>query len=385
MAHADVAAALLQKLESFPVFNIDLSSLLADGAYFSPEQALVSRILEARRAAPCVIYLPDVIGWWRSATDSLRTILMVQLDSIPVNLAVLWVSSLILEPGRSEQQNDTGAASNSACVGNISNDSVKIDSLGMRAEGTCPSEGKDTSVINFDEKLLQVIHFLGGGECNSKMITGDEASYGLLTRSYASVIDLCVPTYIERLDFFSKFFESLSKLPHTLYSAQKTLYKSHNQVLHMAEEVAATTEEGGKGQYGVRSAALALADINEERDKNFMREQRVFFRAALSELLKEKRFQSLWRPVDPEQVPDYYDVITAPMDLETMRSKVDADLYPTYKYFLYDIEQIIFNAKEYNPLNSKDSRGRSIVSAAHNMLDVVETHAYGFKQRMEYD
>lgn len=85
------------------------------------------------------------------------------------------------------------------------------------------------------------------------------------------------------------------------------------------------------------------------------------------------------------KVPDYYDIITAPMDLETMRCKVDMDLYPTYKYFLYDIEQIIFNAKEYNPLNSKDSRGRSIVSAAHNMLDVVETHAYGFKQRLGYD
>jgi hypothetical protein len=73
------------------------------------------------------------------------------------------------------------------------------------------------------------------------------------------------------------------------------------------------------------------------------------------------------------------------MDLETMRCKVDENLYPTYKYFLYDIEQIIFNAKEYNPLNTKDSRGRSIVSAAHNMLDVVETHAYGFKQRLGYD
>jgi hypothetical protein len=27
-------------------------------------------------------------------------------------------------------------------------------------------------------------------------------------------------------------------------------------------------------------------------------------------------------PVDPEHVPDYYDVVTCPMDMETMRMKV---------------------------------------------------------------
>ena len=46
-----------------------------------------------------------------------------------------------------------------------------------------------------------------------------------------------------------------------------------------------------------------------------------------------------------------------------IRIKVDQNLYPTYESFKWDIEQIVFNAKEYNPVTCKDSRGRNIVSA----------------------
>ena len=388
MSHADVAAALLQKLESFQVFSIDLSSLLADGAFVSAEQALVSRMLEARRAAPCVLYLPDIIGWWRAASDSLRTVLTSQLESIPVNLPVLWVSTLIFDKGRAERTQGTDTTCSDGCVGTAPAPAC-VDLSGGFQNGEVDRESasaEDTIAPEWiDERLVQAITFLGGGEGGWKEAQSGEANCDVLERSFASVVDLSGPTSSERLDFFKEFFDSLSRLPSTLYSAQKSMYTARNQVLSIAEQVSVAAEEGDSRQGGPRLMAAALADINEERDKNYMREQRVFFRAALSELLKEKRFQSLWRPVDPEQVPDYYDVITAPMDLETMRSKVDADLYPTYKYFLYDIEQIVFNAKEYNPLNSKDSRGRSIVSAAHNMLDVVETHTYAFTQRMGYD
>lgn len=275
MSHADVAAALLQKLESYQTFNIDISSLLADGSYLSAEQALVSRIVEARRAAPCVVYLPDVLGWWRAASDSLRTVLASQLDSIPVNLPVLWVSSLVLDsPGRA------------------------ADARSMEAQ-----KEDDTDVV-LDERLRQVVLFLSGGECgrsNGSQETSTISDAEIFTKSYASVVDLSVPTQFERSAFFKQFFESLATLPNTLYEARKSMYASQNQVLKVAE-VTSSEGNGQAGNDGPRSGTAALADINEDRDKNFMREQRVFFRAALSELLKEKRFQSLWRPVDPEQV-----------------------------------------------------------------------------------
>lgn len=84
------------------------------------------------------------------------------------------------------------------------------------------------------------------------------------------------------------------------------------------------------------------------------------------------------------QVPDYYDVVLSPMDLETMRSKVDAHLYPTYDHFMYDIEQILYNAKLYNPTDGS-SRGKSIVSAANQMVDAVESHAFHNVQIMKYN
>ena len=84
------------------------------------------------------------------------------------------------------------------------------------------------------------------------------------------------------------------------------------------------------------------------------------------------------------KVPDYYDVVLSPMDLETMRAKIDAHLYPTYEHFLYDIEQILYNAKLYNPTDGS-SRGKSIISAANQMVDAIESHAFHNIQIMKYN
>ena len=51
--------------------------------------------------------------------------------------------------------------------------------------------------------------------------------------------------------------------------------------------------------------------------------------------------------------------------------QVDNSEYPTLSHFLRDIEQIVFNAKEYNPLTLKDVRGRSIVHAAHRSATFI--------------
>jgi len=84
-------------------------------------------------------------------------------------------------------------------------------------------------------------------------------------------------------------------------------------------------------------------------------------------------------------VPDYYNIIKCPMDLETMRMKVDEHMYPTLGHFLRDIEQIAFNAREYNPMTLKDQRGRYIVHSANSMRDIVESHAYNFNKEVGYD
>ncbi|KAK3997378.1 homeotic protein female sterile [Cladorrhinum sp. PSN332] len=54
-------------------------------------------------------------------------------------------------------------------------------------------------------------------------------------------------------------------------------------------------------------------------------------------------------PVDPQRdgVPDYFDVITKPMDLSTMKAKMDAKEYTSEDEFLTDMNQIFSNCYTY--------------------------------------
>jgi len=54
-------------------------------------------------------------------------------------------------------------------------------------------------------------------------------------------------------------------------------------------------------------------------------------------------------------VPDYYEIITEPMDLSTMMTKIDLHKYTTVQQFQHDIELICCNALEYNP--DRDPQG----------------------------
>ncbi|KAF9635751.1 hypothetical protein BFW01_g6646 [Lasiodiplodia theobromae] len=54
------------------------------------------------------------------------------------------------------------------------------------------------------------------------------------------------------------------------------------------------------------------------------------------------------QPVNKDEVADYYDVIKEPMDLETMESKHEKDMYPTPEDFIKDAMLIFNNCRRYN-------------------------------------
>ncbi|KAG0148059.1 hypothetical protein CROQUDRAFT_42006 [Cronartium quercuum f. sp. fusiforme G11] len=54
------------------------------------------------------------------------------------------------------------------------------------------------------------------------------------------------------------------------------------------------------------------------------------------------------KPVNAEEVTDYYDVIKSPMDLETIELKLDSNLYPDLKSFLFDTNLMFENCRTYN-------------------------------------
>ena len=289
----------------------------------------------------------------------------------------------------------------------------------------------------FGNYQLQPVRCVGG-------VKKDFTWQGLGKRA----LNLVLPTTSQTDMFFAPFFKDITTLPQRVLSVRRSILQARTQVFelegdkekesvssagigHGLEEICSpkrmtrstvasssaevnkynpsssapnngkkrsraqlASDKNYKGQpfdghlrhyppYGDHSAAYDEAA--DERDSNHLRELRIFCRNALAELVKDKRHQRFARPVDPETVPDYYDVVQCPMDLETMRAKVDDALYPSLPHFLRDLEQIVYNAKEYNPCTIKDVRGRQIVALAAGMEDIVKSYAYTFKRNIGYD
>ncbi|VDM60546.1 unnamed protein product [Angiostrongylus costaricensis] len=78
---------------------------------------------------------------------------------------------------------------------------------------------------------------------------------------------------------------------------------------------------------------------------------------ALEKLIREAmREPYAWpflEPVDKRDVPDYYDVITRPMDLRTMINKIKQHVYDTPEEVRSDAYLIVANCKEYNEEGSE--------------------------------
>ena len=97
-----LAAALLHALEGLPTFSLGLPALLAAPGARSPEEAVVSAVGEARRAAPSILFLPAAATWWGAAPRSLRAALEASLAELPRGCQVLVVSVAEGEGGEGE-------------------------------------------------------------------------------------------------------------------------------------------------------------------------------------------------------------------------------------------------------------------------------------------
>jgi histone acetyltransferase len=72
-------------------------------------------------------------------------------------------------------------------------------------------------------------------------------------------------------------------------------------------------------------------------------------------LVELSNHQSSWPfmlPVNGDEVPDYYQVITAPMDLSTMETKLENNQYKTVDELCVDAQLVFDNCRAYNPRNS---------------------------------
>lgn len=82
------------------------------------------------------------------------------------------------------------------------------------------------------------------------------------------------------------------------------------------------------------------------------------------------------KPVDPvrDQAPDYFEIIRQPMDLGTIKRRLDAGGYRTFSAFCKDVRLVWDNARMYNP---KDS---GIYMIADRMSDFFEKEWIRYEQ-----
>ena len=209
-----------------------------------------------------------------------------------------------------------------------------------------------------DQWLVSIIRRLSGTKnCSS------DVHKIIFTAGEPSVLLLKPTTIVARNEVFQDYFRALISLPSTLYAARKQIiiakmkFQKPSKKLEIMDlgseslnykqapkgsernlrngsdrEKSNHKDENNLQQHRPTQISNPLP-MTEEGDKQCVRELRNFLRATLGELHKEKKCLVFWRPVDPESVPDYYDVVLSPMDLETMRMKVKITI-STIKHLL---------------------------------------------------
>ncbi|OAQ68498.1 histone acetyltransferase GCN5 [Pochonia chlamydosporia 170] len=71
-------------------------------------------------------------------------------------------------------------------------------------------------------------------------------------------------------------------------------------------------------------------------------------RRVLYQIQNHKQAWPFLHPVNKDEVPDYYNVITTPMDLSTMEERLMHDSYNTPKDFFNDLKLVFSNCRQYN-------------------------------------
>lgn len=113
-------------------------------------------------------------------------------------------------------------------------------------------------------------------------------------------------------------------------------------------EVVKKARQGGSPRLAEKGKRPAARGSAEERMSG---EDFSFCSETLAELEKAKHRKCTWpfsAPVSEKDAPGYFDVVKTPMDLGTIRKKLDAKSYGSSQEFASDLELIVENCYKFN-------------------------------------
>lgn len=402
-----LAQAALHALEELPTFSLDLSSLLSggsnDGLASSLCTDLVALFAAARRAAPSVMYIPNVEKWCRAGSDS---------NASETNSSGIGLGDVAAAFSSSSSSLATPVAT--------ANFDPREELLGTLL---CMLHEMDPAIPVFLLSTAEVTYMELPKDLREALTCGFASSFGgdinnryLHSRSI-SLCGICEVSSPEE-DLRTAFIDALVE---SIKAKARHILTPSGQFLKSRKSSAVSDGKGGLDNHHGKSNDIDSNDDEEQeilevveppqsqksldlsqhqllaanrdglsmldpdgarkqlKDEHSLRELRICLSSVLHGLQRDKKFAPFWKPVDPEESPDYYVLVRHPMDLETIRARIDAGFYLHLDLFMRDIELIRSNAEQYNPRYLKPARGRDMAHHARELVDSVQSHIYKLK------
>jgi ATP-dependent 26S proteasome regulatory subunit len=326
MGQAHVARAILHALEEIPVFTLALSALVAEAkGGESVDVVCLRHIVEAKRSAPCVLYMPAIDTLWESIGVQMRRVILSAIDEIDPHVPV--------------------------CV------------IAFCASG---------SLVDMNDLDVQKLFPTHENEGESLWPT-------------RSTFSLTYPSQSAREAFFDNIFQPIADKVAEIQKQSAQDIEHQNTAIRKKKRRRASAISVVPPPQEPEPEESAS---DRQDDAHCLRELRIFLRTVLKELWKDRKFQPFFHAVDEEAVPDYYKIIKHPMDLDQISENIDEGVYTSIESFNRDMKLICTNAKTFNRPSATEGaslRGRQIIAGANQMLDTVNSFVHRFRKRLGYD
>ena len=128
-----------------------------------------------------------------------------------------------------------------------------------------------------------------------------------------------------------------------------------------------------------KRSAPGITDVEKVKRQKVDRSITLQCSAILKKLMNHPAGWVFNQPVDPValNIPDYFSIISKPMDLGTIRSKLEKNLYLATEEFAADVRLTFANAMIYNPpLNNVHQMAKKLNDLFNTKWKNVETNRY---------
>lgn len=175
----------------------------------------------------------------------------------------------------------------------------------------------------------------------------------------------CINNFYQSREDFLEHLEQIVKNS-TIYNGKQSEYtKAAEGMLDVAmaefsrhEEKLQTLEE----------------KINPAANKSTQNQFNLILISSVDAMIKVSNSQAFHIPVNAKVAPDYYQVISTPMDISTLRKNLEKNKYKSRTEFLKDVTLIFENSQQYNGADSLyTKKAEELLSKAKEVLNASST------------